>query len=497
MTKRSDSFARRDLLKLGMAAGALGVLHGLVPRRSTAEAGTRSDARDRRLLFVIGAHGGASLIDSFLPVLDSEAGSAAATLNCFPERLIEQTPGSAFHCVKLLDNYSFYTKPTFTLGDFVRRHGTDMAVIGHEVSSVNHNVGQHRALSGAGIDRGRTIMETAALRHGVGLPLSNCNMAIDGYAKHGADRTIPATARHEMIVAPQLFGIGTHGHQGVAGAPSSRLLERARKARDEGDRKSKFGQRFAADGRLAAYLRTRAEVSPQLEEAQLVDKLLLVKPDSIDPAYGLKPDALTLAVREALPHLDTDRIQAQVGLSFLLAYHGVSTALTMGLTTDTVVRPNGAVVHAPLSFDYSHSSHRATQGLMWSRTLELADALIALLKSHDYLGDPALGKMWHRSIVYVATEFGRDKTRPSGAQDWGTGHDLNNGSVLLSPLLKGNAVYGGVDPRSGLTYGFDPESGRPDPQRLMTEADVYGILAHALDIEVPGLPRYPSVVRAT
>lgn len=495
MTKRFDSFARRDLLKLGMAAGALGVLHGIVPRKGGAEAAGSADARARKLLFVIGAHGGASIIDSFLPVLESEAGSAAATLNCFPERLIEQPAGSAFRCVKLLDNYSFYTKPTFTLGEFVRRHGQDMAVIGHEVSSVNHNVGQHRALSGAGIDRGRTIMESVALRHGAGLPLASCNMAIDGYAKHGADRSVPATARHEMIVAPQLFGIGTHGHQGVAGAPAKGLIDRARKARDDNDRASAFGRRFASDGRLAAYLRTRGQVSPQLEEAQLVDKLLLMKPESIDPAYGLKPDALTLAVRGQLPHIDTDRIQAQVGLSFLLAYHGVSTALTMGLTTETVVRPNGDVVNAPLSYDYSHSSHRATQGLMWSRTLELADALIALLKTHDYLGDPALGKMWDRSIVYIATEFGRDKTRPSGAQDWGTGHDLNNGSVLLSPLLKGNAVYGGVDPSTGLTYGFDPESGRPDTKRLMGEADVYGILAHALDIEVPGLPRYPSVVR--
>jgi hypothetical protein len=55
---------------------------------------------------------------------------------------------------------------------------------------------------------------------------------------------------------------------------------------------------------------------------------------------------------------------------------------------------------------------------------------------------------------------------------------------MLSPLLRGNAVYGGVDPRTGLTYGFDPATGKPDKTRTMDERDVYGVIAQALELEV-------------
>jgi hypothetical protein len=67
--------------------------------------------------------------------------------------------------------------------------------------------------------------------------------------------------------------------------------------------------------------------------------------------------------------------------------------------------------------------------------------------------------------------------------------------VLISPLLKGNAVYGGVDPDTGLTYGFDPQTGAPDPKRVMSEGDVYGIIAQALGVPVPEGRSYPAVVR--
>lgn len=38
-------------------------------------------------------------------------------------------------------------------------------------------------------------------------------------------------------------------------------------------------------------------------------------------------------------------------------------------------------------------------------------------------------------------------------------HHFNNGSVLLSPLLRGNRVFGGVVPATLLTYGFDGRTG--------------------------------------
>lgn len=497
MTKHDPNLTRRRFLKIGAAATAAGVAHGLLPRYLGAQSESGSaDAQSRKLLFVICAHGGASIIDSFLPVLDTEAGEAAATLNCFPERLLEQAAGSAFRTVGLLDDYGFYSRPSLSQAQFLTRHGQDVAVFGHSVSSVNHNVGQQRSLNGGGIDRGRTIMESAALRYGAGLPLPNCNMAIDGYVRHGADPSVPASARHEVILHPQLFGTGTHGYQGIADAPAADLIARARRVRERLDTESRFLTRFEADQRLQAYLRTRKELSPKVEAAGLVEKLLLSAPEGIDPRFGVTPDPLTLTLRGQLPHMDYDSIEAQVALSFLLGYHGVSNALTIGFTTAPVVLPGGEVVGAPLSYDFSHNSHRQTQSVMWARTLQTADALINLLKTYDYLGDPSLGKMWDRSLIYIASEFGRSKERPKGAESWGTGHDLNNGSVMISPLIKGNTLFGGVAKDTGLTYGFDPETGAPDPKRQMNEGDIYGILAHALDVEAPGVRRYPGVVRA-
>ena len=105
--------------------------------------------------------------------------------------------------------------------------------------------------------------------------------------------------------------------------------------------------------------------------------------------------------------------------------------------------------------------------------------------------------MWERSLVYVATEFGRDKRRPPGAMNWSTSHHLNNGSIMFSPLLEGNAVYGGVDPKTGLTYGFDPSTGRPDPASKLNEGDVYSLIAHALKLDFPGRRAFDGVVRGT
>ena len=392
MTKRQSKFGRRDLLKLGAAASALSVTTGILPFGSGAQSKS-PEARERKLLFIVGAHGGASIIDSFLSILDSEAGTAAATVNCFPERLLETPAGSNLRAVKTLDNYSFYARPKYTQGTFLSRHGRDVAVIGHDVSSVNHNVGQQRALNGGGLDRGRTIMESVALRHGAGLPLANVNMAIDGYALPGADKSVPLAARHELVMTPGLFASGTHGFAGVANAPPASEIAHARKLRDRLDRGSVFARTFAEDSRLGAYLRSRGENLPSLEEGRLIEKLLLLDPTSVDAKYGVKVDPLTLAVRERLPMIDTDRIQAQAALAFLMAYHGVSSALTIGFTTEPVVNPAaGGIVGTPLSYDFSHNSHRMTQSLMWSRTLEVADALIGLLKAYDYLGDPSLGK---------------------------------------------------------------------------------------------------------
>jgi hypothetical protein len=495
----SNKLSRRRLVQLGaasaVAAGFSSFLgssrraHGADPLREVAP-------KDRKLLFVFCAHGGASIIDSYLPIVESEVGDAALanTLNVFPERLIGQHPGKNLRYVKLLDSYSFYARPP-EMGDLVARHGEDMVVMAHDVSSVNHAVGQQRSLNGDGVNRGRTIMEAAAMRYGGGMPLPSCNMSVDGYLRHGAEPTLPQEARHEIIATPLLFAAGTHGYRGIPDVPDAASIDRARAVRAKLDQRSVFGQTFKHSTRRARYLHARDQLGPALEHADVINKLLLLDASQIDAKYGLEPSPLVGSLRETLPLLDVDDAQAQVGLGFLMAYYGISASVTIGHKPNPVVLPDGKIVGTPLAFDFSHNLHRVVQSIMWGRTASLLDQLIMLLKSHDYLGDPALGKMWDRSLIYVATEFGRDKIRPSEAASWGTSHHLNNGSLLISPLLKGNAVYGGVDPKTGLTYGFDPSSGEPDTKRVLFERDVYSVIAHALDIEFPGRIDFPALVR--
>ncbi|MCU0687027.1 MAG: DUF1501 domain-containing protein [Polyangiaceae bacterium] len=94
--------------------------------------------------------------------------------------------------------------------------------------------------------------------------------------------------------------------------------------------------------------------------------------------------------------------------------------------------------------------------------------------------------MWDRTAIYVATDFGRSKNRPANAPEFGTAHDLNNGVVLLSPLVKGGTLLGGVDATTGLTYGFDPETGTPDQNRRTSEREIYAGILHALGVDTAG-----------
>ncbi|MFY0524135.1 hypothetical protein ACN28I_13505 [Archangium gephyra] len=82
--------------------------------------------------------------------------------------------------------------------------------------------------------------------------------------------------------------------------------------------------------------------------------------------------------------------------------------------------------------------------------------------------------------------------------EFSSGHDLNNGFLMLSPMLKGNTVLGGMDPLTGLTYGFDPRTGAPEPGKMTTnEPDIFsGILtAMGVDTSGSGLPDASAFVR--
>ena len=53
---------------------------------------------------------------------------------------------------------------------------------------------------------------------------------------------------------------------------------------------------------------------------------------------------------------------------------------------------------------------------------------------------------------------------------------------MISPRLKGNKIYGGVDANTGLTFGFNGDSGEPMPGTKMKERDIYSVAAAALGI---------------
>jgi hypothetical protein len=481
------TIGRRQLL-LGLS-GALGTT-ALGSALTRAEDRTpRSTDADRKLLFVLCATGGASIIDSFLPVSRSDVAddAIADTLDVYDDAQIIVPAGSNLRCPGYIESTGLLAgayESGFPLDTFLAKHFASMTVLTQECSSVNHNVGQQRSVTGGGINTGRTIMEAMAMRHGEDLVLPNCNMANDGYIQPGADPSIPAYARAEVVASPLGFAAAMDGSRAVLGAPERNLIEHARGVREELDDASVFGRTFSDSPRRQRFLGNRREVQPRLEDADLTSRLTLLPPEMLDPKYGIASSPLLPALTERFPGMLIDPWEAQAALSVLLAYYGLSCANTIGLRHEPTFG-NDKLITTPIAFDFAHTDHRVAQYLMWGHVLKVLDGLVELLKELDYLGDPGLGKMWDRSLIYVATDFGRDKTRPTAAESWGTGHHLNNGTLIVSPLLQGNRVFGGIAPRTCLTYGFDGKTGEPDTSRTMSEGHIYSAIAHALDIEFP------------
>ena len=64
-------------------------------------------------------------------------------------------------------------------------------------------------------------------------------------------------------------------------------------------------------------------------------------------------------------------------------------------------------------------------------------------------------------MIYIPTEFEKRMSSSHGRKRAGDPvNDLNNGVAVLSPLVNGGRVLGGVDPNTGLTFGFDPSTWR-------------------------------------
>lgn len=478
MTRRPT---RRDILRL--AGASLGAGLGLAAHSLRPSALFAQPAPDQKFLFVVGATGGASITDSFLPVLSSQVSSPALadTLIAYPDSVVAQPPGSNIRCVKNLGIGNLFTT-SYDLETFLTKHRDDMSIVTVQTTSVNHVVAQKRAITGANIDGGRTIQEAMAAVHGGSALIPNAVMASGAYAEPG-DLAVPTRARAELIGNALAFPLAMDGVRGVDGAPDRALVERARATRATLETQSGFAKKNAASPLRKAFLEMRTSVQPDLEKADLITKLMMVEDGAVPlSAYDLEtsPEAAQLAA--VFPNLLEDRLQAQAALAFLLARYGVSVAMTIGPSFDPNFLGDGSIVDTPLAFDFSHNDHLNAQQVMWARVCQTLDGLISLLKQTPH----GAGSMWDKSLIYVATDFGRTKTRPSGATTFGTGHDLGNGNLFLSPMLKGNRVWGGVDPDTVQPYGFDLKTGAPDPSTVMREGHLYSLVAHAMGIEFDG-----------
>ncbi len=433
-------------------------------------------AKDKKFVFVVAAAGGASIIDGFLAQTSGPAAYQAGQLG--PDT------GLPFRSPVPLDNSIQGVIPLgngYDINTFLSKHGNQTAVMTCEVSSVNHLIAAERAVTGDNINRGRTITEEVSFQYSGNSLLPNIALSAGGYGSPGRDITLSDLHRPVPVSDPLMFAFATHGYKGIKGGPGGSIMERSRILRYNLEKVSKVGQSFAKSDRLKAYLHNREKVARSIERGDSISKLLLLDPATNQlESFGLKVSADLENLFGLFPNMAEDPMESQTALAFLLASSGMSNAITFGPSGKPVMSAEGTP-NSPIAFDWSHLDHRGAQNAMWGYILSNLDKLIDLLKATDIDGDPAKGKMWDKSLIYVATEFGRDKVASGGS-----GHHLNNGVAIISPMIKGGNVFGGVKADTGITYGFDPMSGEPIQGTTMNEKHIYSAIATALDLDFPG-----------
>lgn len=503
MAPFSRRAALRALLAGGAAAGAYAASPGL---RFVRTANASDDGP--RFLIVMGCFGGASMLDCYMPVDHSEAltHEQRGTVISYDTT---QVDGSNIRCV---DRY--------WPRKYLERHAAQSVVLSTMSSSVNHFVAQARSINGRDVNAGRTLMEAVAAVHGEGRALPNVNMGRGGYAEPGADPSLSPAFRAEIVTNPVTFPLSMNGHAGIlrsgerpAQDPDLRraFVERARAVRDgELETLSPFAQTFPTARLRRELLQSRRTTEPTLEAADLIHQLFFV-PDLGEALpldqYGLTPSSEAERILDRLPGAfpanatgtPQDRLQAQAALAYLLIRTGSSSAITL-----TEPGTDGF-----LAFDQSHQSHRGAQETHWDRVLRAADDLIHLLSTAEYIDESGETgtSLWDRSMIVFATEFGRDKWDTGG--NFGTGHHLNNGLLVTSPLIEGNQCLGEPDPNNGFLTGFDPVTGEStpyddvtpgedplfsDPRQPPAEEAVYGTLLSALGVEYEGQETIPVML---
>jgi hypothetical protein len=503
--KNNGRLSRREMMQAlsvcaaGGAAGMSPFLSGCREQVATPEqkeqwhgGAARKDGltKPAKFLIVISASGGASIIDSAMAIRQSEC-ATPNTLNVFPDASVTSIANSPLRAVKYSAG-SLGAIPLPVNADqtpFMTKYKDNILVATCTGTSVNHIIAQKRSLTGNGAWNGRTMQEAMAAEYGADFPIPNVNMGTGGYIERGSDDSMPSYAYAEGVADAKLFQLGLDGSRGIKGAPDKELLAIARKVRnDKLDPESVFAQTFAKSDKLKRWYEQRGMPQQKLETMDLITKLNILPnmPPQIPlTEYGLGEAAEAPQLRGVFPNFFTDPFEGQAAAAFLLIKNRVSCAVTIGPNFNLVLFGT-TLANPPLAFDYSHNDHRGAQAMMWGRILGVIDKLTTLLKAEPF--DTATGEtLWDRTLIYVATDFGRTKMRVSGATTFGSGHDLNNGFFMMSPMLKGNTVLGGVNPNTCMTYGFDTETGAPDPAKVLSnERDIYAGVLHTLSVTTTG-----------
>ncbi len=479
--------------------GAVGTAPMLVPQ-------ARAEDGEPRFLIVFGCFGGASMLDCFLPVDTSEAFSGSRG-TVFSHSVV-QPEGSNLRCPYRTTPYNFLVD-----------HGNESLVLGFQASSVNHFEAQRRVMNGRGAFEGRTLPEAVAATWGANMPLPNVTMGRAGFAEPGTDPALDSRYVAEVVTNPVTFALSTSGHAGVIENGSralqdpdarAELVALARSVRDEHlESSSGFAQTFPSSRLRQTLLSRRTSGEVAIEEARLIQELLFV-PDLGDifplSQYGLaasdEADLVLDYLHDAWPTstsgIADDPLQAQAALAYLLIRTGTSAAVTL-----TDPGTDGF-----LAFDQSHFDHANGQADHWDRALDTASRLIQLLKQaewHDKDGQATGTSYWDRTMIVFATEFGRDKF--DNGRD-ATGHVMNNGLLVVSPMVEGNQALGEVDPNNGYICGYDLETGEPTPfdgvtpgedplyddERLPPgETTIYGALSKVLGVDFEGRETIPAI----
>ena len=488
---------RKALASVAAATGAAATLAGFGPKRllgakdpglAYAAGGT-----DKRFLITVGLTGGASIIDSLLGVREEESANGAL-INAFPAGQINDV--GPFSCVDLsaAGLNLIGTPANFNHGQFAQAHLADLMVTTVQNTSVNHVLAQKRAINGNAAWGGRTLQEMVALTYGADCPVPNANMASFGFLEPGADTSMPAYVYPESIGNPRFWSLGLDPIRGLRNAPDSQIIELAAKLRSERlDPESVFWKTFRKSKAIQKWMQQRGATRDQIRTLDLITKLTIIpdrSPEFPLAEYGLEQTPDGQKILEAFPLLEQDSLHAQAALGYLLIKYGVSVSVTLspGFNPEFFDVPGGGtfLTTPPLAYDFSHGAHRITQNFMWGRAFDVCDKMITLLKQDEF--EDTGESLYDRALFYGATDFGRTKLRAAPV-NFGTGHDLNNGAFMV--CAKGKAgLYGGVNPDTAMTYGFNLQTGAPDPGRSTTETEMFAGILQLLGIDTTsvGLP---------